>query len=49
MGLVDAAPAAAANFGFELGEDLIGKIRELLNGILYDAPPADDCADLPLQ
>ena len=49
MGLVDAAPAAAANFGFELGEDLIGKIRELLTGILYDAPPADDCADLPLQ
>ncbi len=49
MGLVDAAPAAAANFGFELKEELIEKIRQILNGTLYDAPPADDCADLPIE
>lgn len=49
MGLVEAAPAAAANFGFELSAELVGGIREILEGVLYDAPPADDSAVLPIE
>lgn len=48
MGLVDAAPAAAANFGFTISEETVGRIRGILNGVLYDAPPNDDHAVLPI-
>lgn len=49
MGLVDTAPAVAANFGFEIGEEIVGKIRQILDGVLYDAPPADDSAVLAIE
>lgn len=49
MGLVEAAPAVASNFGFELGEEIVEKIKNILNGVLYDAPPADDNAVLDVE
>lgn len=49
MGLVEAAPAAASNFGFELGEEIVEKIKNILNGVLYDAPPVDDNAVLDVE
>lgn len=49
MGLVDAAPAVVENFGFELGAETVAKIRQILDGILYDAPPADDCAVMEIE
>ena len=49
MGLVEAAPAAAANFGFEIGGETVRRLREILDGLLCDAPPNDDHAVLMME